>query len=337
MMQQVAADTEQAAMSDPAKKEWVERGRTIIRAELRGVEQLIGSIDGSLGQAVELLTGLTGRLVVTGVGKSGLIGAKLAATFASTGTPSFFVHAAEAAHGDLGMIVRDDVVLAISNSGNSRELYPVLDYCAANSIPLIAMCGRPESRLGKAASVLLPLPEVREVCPNNLAPTTSSTVTLVLGHAIAVLLMEARSFKDSDFAAFHPGGRLGLLQASLRRYIDEFGDEVPAVHPDDPVEKVIGCLAQGRKGCVVVEEPGSRALRGLITEGDLRRAYAPDIFKKTARDIMTSTPKTMTPEHLVREALAEMKRTRISNILVVEEGRVIYVVHIKDLMQRGYA
>ena len=328
------AEKLQATALTPAQM--VERGRAIVRAEIAGLELLAGSVDASIASALEIMLSLSGRLVVTGVGKSGLIGAKLAATFASTGTPSFFLHAAEAAHGDLGMVARNDIVLAISNSGGSRELQPIIDFCTANAIPLLAMSSRPHSRLGAAATVLLRLPEVQEVCPNNLAPTTSATVALVLGHVLAVMLMEARAFGHSDFALLHPGGPLGLTQATLRSYIQEFADEVPSVFPGDAMETVIGTLAKGRKGCVVVCD-ANLSLRGLITEGDLRRAYAPDMFGKSARDIMTANPITMPPDRLVREAVAEMKSSRVSNILVVEHGRVVYVVHIKDLMQRGYA
>lgn len=312
------------------------RAHEIIRGEISGLEQLAETVDDAIPAAVALLAGTRGKVVVSGVGKSGLIGAKLASTFASTGTPSFFLHAAEAAHGDLGMITEEDIVLLVSNSGNSREIYPLLDFCQIHSIPLIAMCSRPESRLGKAANVLLRMPEVVEVCPNRLAPTTSATVTLVLGHVLAILLMEARSFGDSDFAELHPGGRLGLMLSTVRRYIDEYGDEVPMVPSDAPLETVITSLAAGRKGCVVVADAADSGSFGVITEGDLRRAYSPDMFAKTAKDIMTRNPSTVTPQDRMSDALLLMKSRRIANVLVVEDGKVVDVLHIKDLMQRGY-
>ena len=241
----------------------VMRAHEIIFGEIAGLQELDEVVDDTIAAAVELLAGTRGKVVVSGVGKSGLIGAKLASTFASTGTPSFFLHAAEAAHGDLGMITPDDTVLLISNSGDSREIHPLLEYCQLQGIPLIAMCSRPESRLGKAANVLLRLPKVVEVCPNQLAPTTSATVTLVLGDVLAVMLMEARSFRDSDFAELHPGGRLGLMLSTVRRYLDEYGGEVPFVAPDVPLEIVISRLADGRKGCIVVADPATSSLLGI--------------------------------------------------------------------------
>ncbi len=280
--------------------------------------------------------GAAAGLIVTGIGKSGLIGAKLASTFASTGTPSFYLHAAEAAHGDLGMIAEDDLVLAISRSGDSRELFAVSDYCRSASIPMIAMTARRDSPLAKAATMVLTLPDVEEVCPNNLAPTTSALVMLALGDILAVLLMERRSFKDADFAQFHPGGKLGRRLSTIRRYVDEFGGEVPSVPPDMMLGEVIGAVAQGRKGCVVVLEPKTSALLGIITEGDLRRAYDVDMFGKRAVDIMTKSPVTVDASDLIRDAVELMTARRIANIVVLEEGRAVEILDTKDLMQRGY-
>ncbi len=318
----------------------VRRARDILAQESEGMALLSEALDGSLAAAIEVIEartgdGRSGRLVVTGVGKSGHIGAKLAATFASTGTPSFYVHAAEAAHGDLGMIVAADVVLAISNSGDTRELFPVLDYCRTVGVPVIAITTQRDSRLGKQATVLLRLPRVTEVCPNNLAPTTSALITMALGHVLAVLLMDRRSFADTDYAQFHPGGKLGLSLATVKRYIDEYGADVPSVAPETPMRDVIGAVTHGRKGCVVVLGP-EKTLRGLITEGDLRRAYDADMFSKRAADIMTPRPVTVTPQDLMRDAIALMKDRRIANIIVVDGERVIDVLDTKDLMQRGY-
>ena len=318
--------------------------RAILRKEIEGMERLAAALDGSLAEALATIErqlavdakGRGGRLVVTGVGKSGHIGAKLASTFASTGTPSHYLHAAEAAHGDLGMIAAGDVVLAISRSGDSRELFAVIDYCRANEVPLIAITSMPESALGKAAAVVLRLPEVTEVCPINLAPTTSTLITLALGDVLAVQLMERRSFAEADFAQFHPGGKLGRGLSTVRRYLDEFGGEVPAVAPTASMQEVIGAVARGRKGCVVVLEPAGGALRGIITEGDLRRAYDSAMFGKRAADIMTPNPVTVSVHQLVREAVALMTERRIANIIVLDGDRVVEVLDTKDLMQRGY-
>ncbi|MCC6736643.1 MAG: KpsF/GutQ family sugar-phosphate isomerase [Bauldia sp.] len=318
--------------------------RAILAKEIAGMEALAAALDGSLAVALALIEarvtaaadGRRGRLVVTGVGKSGHIGAKLASTFASTGTPSFYLHAAEAAHGDLGMIQPGDAVLAISRSGDSRELYAVLDYCRSADIPLIAVTAKPESPLGKAATVVLRLPEVEEVCPIRLAPTTSTLITLALGDVLAVQLMERRSFAEADFAAYHPGGRLGRGLSTIRRYIDEHGAETPSIPPDAEMATVIGAVASGRKGCVVVLDPSGGALLGIITEGDLRRAYAPEMFSKRASDVMTKRPVTLPSSALVRDAVAVMTERRIANIVVVDDGRVVEILDTKDLMQRGY-
>jgi arabinose-5-phosphate isomerase len=340
--------TDPARLADPAPLDGTViagRAREIIGREAEGMAALAGAIDGSLAEAIAVIearvlarpeAGRPGRLVVSGVGKSGHIGAKLASTFASTGTPSFYLHAAEAAHGDLGMIGPEDVVLAISNSGDTRELFPVLDYCRTLGVPVIAITARAESRLGRQATVLLRLPTVEEVCPNNLAPTTSTLITLSLGHVIAVLLMERRSFADTDFAQFHPGGQLGHSLATVRRYVEEFGGEAPGVAPETPMSEVISAVALGRKGCVVVLDPLEGTLRGIITEGDLRRAYDPEMFGKRAMDIMTPRPVTIGLDDLVRDAIALMTERRIANIVVLDGARVVEVLDTKDLMQRGY-
>lgn len=319
-------------------------GRAIVRKEIEGMERLAETIDGSLAAALSAIErqiarhaeGAGGRLIVTGIGKSGHIAAKLASTFASTGTPSFYLHAGEAAHGDLGMIGRGDVVLAISRSGDSRELFAVLDYCRSRSIPLIAITARPDSPLGRGATVTLRLPDVVEVCAINLAPTTSALITLALGHVLAVQLMERRAFAEADFAAFHPGGRLGRGLSTLRSYVQEFGGEVPAVAPATPIGEVISAVAAGRKGSVVVLDADARGLLGIITEGDLRRAYGPEMFRKRATDIMTASPVTVPVDANVRDAVAIMTAKRIANIVVLDGDKVVEILDTKDLMQRGY-
>lgn len=315
----------------------LERARNIVDQEIEALALLRDSFDEDLIKAAALIQNCRGRLVVTGVGKSGHIGAKLAATFASTGTPSFFLHAAEASHGDLGMIAGDDVVLAISNSGMTKELFPVAEFCAANGAKVICMTSNENSRLAKQSEICIRLPKVKEVCPNNLAPTSSAIITLAAGHVLAVLLMEQRSFEDADFGKLHPGGRLGLLLSSVRRYTDEFKDEVPTVHPTELLGHVVVRLAEGQRGCVVVTEPESNRLLGLITEGDLRRAYSPDMFSKTAQAIMTTRPVTVRVDDLMSTAVSLMKERRIANVVVIDDDEtVVDVLHTKDLMQRGY-
>lgn len=322
----------------------VEHAQALLRREAAGIDQLRLALGDSLEEALALIEarvrdgtgGRRGRLIVTGIGKSGLIGAKLASTFASTGTPSFYLHAAEAAHGDLGMIAAEDVVLAISRSGDSRELFAVSDYCRANGTPMIAMTARGDSQLARASATVLLLPEVDEICPNNLAPTTSALVMLALGDVLAVLLMERRSFADVDFAQFHPGGKLGKRLATIRRYLDEYGGEAPSVAPDTPIGEVISAVADGRKGCVVVVERETGVLTGIITEGDLRRAYAADMFEKRAADVMTRDPVTLSVGDLVRDAVDLMTERRIANVVIVDGERAVEILDTKDLMQRGY-
>jgi arabinose-5-phosphate isomerase len=316
--------------------EALERARAIVEEEIQAMALLRDSFDDSLIKAVSLILACPGRLIVTGVGKSGHIGAKLAATFASTGTPSFFLHAAEASHGDLGMITPQDVVLAISNSGMTKELFPVLDFCTTNDIKVICMTSSETSRLAQQSTICLKLPKVKEVCPNNLAPTSSAVITLAAGHVLAVLLMEQRSFVDADFGKLHPGGRLGLLLSSVRRYTDEFRDQVPTVTPDELLGHVVIKMAEGQRGCVVVTEEGTNRLLGLITEGDLRRALSPDMFSKTARAIMTTRPVTVSLEDPMSTAVSLMKERRIANVVVVDGETVVDILHTKDLMQRGY-
>jgi arabinose-5-phosphate isomerase len=314
----------------------LERAHRIVDQEIEAMALLRDSFDDSLIRAVSLIHACAGRLIVTGVGKSGHIGAKLAATFASTGTPSFFLHAAEASHGDLGMITGQDVVLAISNSGMTKELFPVLDFCAANGAKVICMTSNETSRLAEKSDICLRLPKVKEVCPNNLAPTSSAIITLAAGHVLAVLLMDQRSFIDADFGKLHPGGRLGLLLSSVRSYTEEFRDAVPTVRPSELMGHVVIHLAEGQRGCVVVTEEGSNRLLGLITEGDLRRAFSPDMFSKTAQAIMTTRPVTVSVEDLMSTAVSLMKERRIANVVVVDGDTVVDVLHTKDLMQRGY-
>lgn len=315
----------------------ISRARAIVAQERAGLEALEAALGPEIDKAVQLVLLTRGRLIVTGIGKSGHIGKKLAATFASTGTPSFFVHAAEAAHGDLGMITPEDVVLAISNSGSSKELAAVTDYCNTQHVPLIAITMKPESRLGKAADVKLVMPEVEEVCPINLAPTTSAVMTLALGHVLAVILMEARGFEDTDFAQFHPGGRLGMQLTTVGRFLDDHGAAPPFVDPDAGMDTVIAAFADTGMGCLAVVKPDSAELMGVITEGDLRRAYAPDLFDKRAADIMTKNPMTIDPDTLIRAAVDLMKTRRIAHLVVVERSRTVNILHMKDLMQHGFA
>lgn len=295
-----------------------------------------GSLGLAVVAAVELLGGLEGRLIVSGMGKSGHIARKIAATFASTGTPAYFVHPAEASHGDLGMIRRGDAVLAVSWSGETVELADLITYAKRFRIPLLAMTANPDSALGREADLCLGLPASEEACPNGLAPTTSTTMQLVLGDALAVALLEARGFSAHDFKIYHPGGRLGS-RLTFVRDIMHSGDRMPLVSRGVPVAEAIMEMSGKRFGCVgVVDAAGS--LSGIVTDGDLRRHMGPGLMSETVDALMTPSPMTVRPETLAAEALALLNETRRSVLIVVDARHVpIGIVHLHDLYAVGPA
>lgn len=284
-------------------------------------------------EAVDALSESDGYCVVTGVGKSGHIGCKIAATFASTGLPSFFVHPTEASHGDLGMLAGAATLLAISNSGDSREMRDILVHARRRNIPVIGISKRAESLLGRMSSILLKLPDVDEACPNGLAPTTSTTASLALGDALAVAVMAKRGFTREDFGRIHPGGKLGL---QLQHVQDWLLDQPapPVVAPDLPAIETLAAVADGGMGCVGVVD-GDK-LVGCITDGDVRRAFEPGIFEKTAEEMMSRSPTTVTADLRMSDAIEIMAEKRISNLFVVEREKLLGVIHMKDLLKAGY-
>jgi len=322
------------AMESDAATDHVASGRRVLELEAKGLTSLSEALNGDFAYAVETLGKVTGRIVVSGMGKSGHVGAKIAATLASTGSAAFFVHPAEASHGDLGMIAKDDAVIAISNSGESRELADVVDYTRRFGIPLIAITRRADSTLGQAADINLLLPDVAEACPLGLAPTTSTTATLALGDALAVALLERKGFSASDFQVYHPGGKLGqtLLRVSD---IMHSGDELPLVPPETPMPDALIEMTAKRFGCVGVLEAGK--LTGVITDGDLRRHMAPDLLEQTAGVVMTKAPKSTGPNVLASEALRVMNAGQITSLFVVEDGAPLGIVHIHDFLRAGVA
>ncbi len=283
--------------------------------------------------AVQVIQGSTGRVIVTGMGKSGLIARKIAATLASTGQAASFVHAAEASHGDLGMVQNCDVVLALSWSGETAELAAIVTYAKRFAIPLIAMTSRPDSALGREADVLIPMPESPEACPNGLAPTTSTTMQLVLGDALAIALLEAKGFTARDFGVLHPGGKLGARLAYVRD-IMHTGDRVPRVRVGATVADAVLEMSAKGFGCVgVFTAEGD--LAGIFTDGDLRRRLkTSSILDTPVEAVMTRTPRTIAPDALVAEALELISR-KISALLVVEGGEVVGIVHFHDMMRLG--
>ena len=308
-----------------------------IDSEIKAIEELKHSLDAdSLTQALDFMQKSKGRIIITGMGKSGHIGKKIAASFASTGTPSFFVHPAEASHGDLGMITEDDVVIAISNSGESRELIDILNYCKRFGITLIAITKNPESSLGKAGDVVLVLPNNGEACPLGLAPTSSTTATLVLGDILTIGMLERKGFSKEDFNDRHPGGKLGAI---LKRVSDlmHTGQEMPLLDENSDMQAVLLEMTSKRLGCVGFINSQTGDLTGILTDGDLRRCLSSKILEEKAVDLMTRNPKTISPNAMTAEALKIMHDKKITNLFVVENNKPVGVIHIHDLLNNGVA
>lgn len=309
--------------------------RRVLDMEAEGLRLLAASLDDSFDQAVTLLHAVSGRIIVTGMGKSGHVGRKIAATLASTGAPSFFVHPAEASHGDLGMVTKADAVLALSNSGDTAELSDIIAFTRRFEIPLIGVTRRAPSTLADQADVLLLLPPAPEACPLGLAPTTSTTMTLALGDALAVALLEARGFTAADFRQFHPGGKLGQ-SLLLVTDVMHAGCDMPLCRLEAPLQEVILEMTSKRLGCVgVVDDDGK--LAGAITDGDLRRHLSPEMMSASAESLMSRHPKTIRPKALAAEALGEMNKRQITTLFVVDQGRPLGVVHIHDCLRAGVA
>lgn len=322
-------------MSEAQRRDTLLRTVALEADGLRALhDALAGEIGGRVLEAVALILQRAGRVIVTGMGKSGHVGRKIAATMASTGTPAHFVHPAEASHGDLGMIGRDDLVLALSWSGEAPELADIIAYTRRFDVKLVAITSRPKSALGKAADLCLTLPRMPEACPNGLAPTTSTAMQLALGDALAMCLLEARGFSPQDFSAFHPGGKLG---ARLKRARDLMHgtEELPLVPQDATLEKAIVEMTSRRFGVTgVVDADG--ALIGVLTDGDLRRAFQ----RGSAMDgpvlaAMTPTPLTAAPDTLAADLLGMMNEKRITSIFVVKDGRPAGILHLHDLLRAG--
>jgi len=307
--------------------------------EREGLEALRATLDRELGEpfrvAVAMLTAAKGRVIVTGIGKSGHVGQKIAATFASTGTPAFFVHSGEASHGDLGMITPNDAIVAISWSGESVELGNILTYSRRFKVPLIAITSRRDSALAKQSDVVLELPRAKEACPHGLAPTTSTTMQLALGDCLAIALLESKGFTAHDFKVFHPGGSLG---ANLKFVADVMhsGDQLPLVSEGKVMSDALVIMTQKSFGCLGVVDAKGR-LVGMITDGDLRRHMGPELLKARVQDIMTKKPYTLSPDMLASAALEQINSLKRTQMFVVERGKPVGVVHVHDLLRAGVA
>jgi arabinose-5-phosphate isomerase len=312
--------------------------RDVLATEAAGITALSAALDQHFVSAVDLLAGVTGRIVVSGMGKSGHVARKVAATLASTGTPALFVHPAEASHGDLGMIIPGDAVLALSNSGETAELADLVSHARRFGLPLVAITAAPGSALALAANVALILPNAPEAGPIGLAPTTSTTMQMALGDALAIALLARRGFTAHDFRGFHPGGKLGARLLHVRELMHK-GTEVPLAAPDTPMDKALITMTAKPFGCLGIVDPQNRLL-GVFTDGDLRRAIGPDLLNRTVESVMTRSPKTIAPDALAGEALLEMNSaTRpFTAIFVVDDAGVVNgILHIHDLLRAGIA
>jgi arabinose-5-phosphate isomerase len=328
-----------AKTPEPAANSHIASALRTLDTEAEGVAALAAAMSDGLGApfvaAVETIRAARGRVIVTGMGKSGHVARKIAATLASTGTPAFFVHAADASHGDLGMITSDDVMLALSWSGETEELKDLINYSRRFRIVLIAITVNVESTLGKAADIVLALPATREACPHNLAPTTSSLMQLALGDALAIALLESRGFTAIDFGVFHPRGKLGAALKFVAEVMHP-GAAVPLIKSGAPMSDAIVEMSAKGFGCVaVIEENGT--LAGVITDGDLRRHMRADFLQASVDAVMTAAPKTVRPDQLASEALQILNSSKITALIVVEAERPVGIVHFHDLLRAGVA
>ncbi len=312
-------------------------GRTLDVAEAAFAELRASIAQGPLGEAliraVALMQGRKGRIIVSGVGKSGHIGRKLAATLASTGTPAYFVHATEASHGDLGMVTEDDLVLALSWSGETAELADLLTYASRFDVPLVAITAGEDSTLAKHASVALVLPSVTEACPNGLAPTTSTALQLVIGDAIAIALLEAKGFSATDFKVFHPGGKLGAKLRYVRDLMHQ-GGELPLVPLGTAMSAAVIEMSAKRFGVTGVTDSEGR-LTGVVTDGDLRRHMTDGLLRSHVDQVMSRHPKVIAPDALAASALEMMEENMITVLFVAEAGKPVGILHLHDLLRTG--
>lgn len=332
----------------PAAKEsgdlCIEHARRVLTAEAGALQALADGLDGEFSAAIEKIHAMkgrkSGRLIVAGIGKSGHIARKVAATLASTGTPSYFVHPGEASHGDMGMITDQDVVLMYSNSGENRELSDLIAYTRRFGIPLIAVTSNADSSLAKHADIRLILPNVGEACPNGLAPTTSTTMMLALGDALAVALLEKMGLTKEQYKVFHPGGKLGQRLLKVRELMVT-GDDLPIVRPGETMDRVLIILTEKNLGSALVCREGTNTLLGIVTDGDLKRHMGPDLLQKRVETVMSTSPRTIGPDCLAAEALDMMlnrHKQPITSLVVSDENHNIQgLIRMQDCLHAGIA
>lgn len=313
----------------------LQSAKRTIEKEIEALKIMENEISDNLSAALDLMQNTKDRVIITGMGKSGHVGSKIAATLASTGTPSFFVHPGEASHGDLGMLTNNDIVVAISNSGETKELSDIILYCKRYGIPLIAITKNQHSSLGLAGDIVLKLPDNGEACPLGLAPTSSTTATMVLGDILAIALLERKGFTKTDFRQRHPGGKLGAFLQKVTDLMHK-GDEIPLISNTASMQEALLTMTSKMLGCVGIVDKEGR-LEGIITDGDLRRCMTAEIFNKKAADIMTRNPKSVEEDLLVAEALKIMNEKQITQLFVLKDRKPIGILHLHDCLRIGVA
>lgn len=309
--------------------------REVLSLESQALTALAASLNENFTKALDVIAALKGRLIVSGMGKAGHVGKKITATLASTGTPCYFVHPAEASHGDLGMISENDAVLLLSNSGETKELIDLINYCKRFSIPLIAVTSKPESTLGAQADILLQLPAVPEACPNQQAPTTSTIMVMGMGDAIAISLMKRRGFSASDFRLYHPGGKLGGQILAVKAVMQQ-GDTLPLVSETATMTEALKVISEKTFGCAIIVNDKNE-LQGFMTDGDIRRHLSADLLQRKVTEVMNATPRNIDSEALASEALAIMNKYSITQLLVVNDKTPVGLVRLNDIMSAGVA
>jgi arabinose-5-phosphate isomerase len=312
--------------------------RKVLRTEADAIYALSGRLENNFEKAVESIYECRGRVVVTGMGKSGLVGKKIAATLASTGTPAFFLHPAEAGHGDLGMVTSRDILLAISNSGETKEIVELIPFLKRFNLRLISVTGNPNSTLSRMADVSLDVSVKEEACPFGIVPTASTTATMAIGDALAVALLVKKGIKEEDFAFFHPGGSIGKKLLITVRDLMHKGDNIPKVFLDTPMSKAVIEMSSKRLGHTIVMDDSGR-VAGIIADGDVRRGlekWGGRLFELTAKEVMSKTPKTVHEEELAAKALSIMESHSITALVVVDgDGRAIGIIHLHDILKQG--
>ncbi|MBI5634004.1 MAG: KpsF/GutQ family sugar-phosphate isomerase [Nitrospirae bacterium] len=318
----------------------IDIAKKVLQTEADAVRSLIDKLDETFDKAVEIILSSKGRVVVTGMGKSGLVGKKIAATLASTGTPSFFMHPAEASHGDLGMVTADDVIIAISNSGETDEIIGIIPFLKRFNVGLVSLTGNHGSTLAKAAEVNLDISVMEEACPLGIVPTSSTTAALAMGDAIAVALLTKRGFQQDDFAFFHPSGSLGKKLFIRVKDLMHAGDALPIISPEASLTAAVMEISSKRLGLSIVAE-SDRVMLGIITDGDVRRGiekWGKGFFDMKARDVMTRNPRVISEGELAAKALAVMENLSITALVVADEnGRTTGVIHLHDILKKGIA